>query len=227
MARALRRAWLLAVCSSLPRSFACREWCGKWACPWDFCHDCQDRCNRRHDLKAGTPARHPLGNFTSSLHPHHPPPIMFTGERLPRLDDPLWHPERDGRPEHAVQHAVYFDLKKAKAPRFSAYHLGTNIPMYSPFREMSKTQIPVLLAAGIRVWRWPVRSSWSALSILFCFNRASHFCKPRARLLGLVAGVWREGRWAEGVLKRGDTGKSIRPGGRPESYTQEERWGTF
>lgn len=227
MARALRRAWLLAACSCLPRSLACREWCGKWACPWDFCHDCQDRCSRRHDLKAGTPARHPLGNFTSSLHPHHPPPIMLTGERLPRLDDPRWHPERDGRPEHAVQHAVYFDLKKARAPRFSAYHLGTNIPMYSPFQEMSKTQIPVLLAAGIRVWRWPVRSSRSALSILCYFNRASHFCKPQARLLGLVAGGWREGRWAEGMLRRGDIGKSMRPGGTPEVYTTEERWATF
>lgn len=135
---------------------SCRSWCGKWACPFDECADCPDvqqKC-KHPDMASGTPAKAKLSNFHAQRE-RHPPPVFMTGMRLPKPSHHGWDANTDGMPNgEAVK--VSFDAGTSDYHNFTEFHLGTNLPMYSPYNESINSQIPAIAAAGMRVWRWPV-----------------------------------------------------------------------
>ena len=133
---------LLLLSAALPAACGeCWDFCGAWACPWDFCHSCEwERCDHL-DLESGTPEGHAIASFlTHDVAPREAPELLRTGAPLPTAS--------------GEEVEVPFSTA-ASGHIFSSYHLGTNFPMYSPHREAGKTLAPALAEAGIRVWRWP------------------------------------------------------------------------
>eukprot|EP00316_Scyphosphaera_apsteinii_P000899 CAMPEP_0119345090 /NCGR_PEP_ID=MMETSP1333-20130426/107305_1 /TAXON_ID=418940 /ORGANISM="Scyphosphaera apsteinii, Strain RCC1455" /LENGTH=537 /DNA_ID=CAMNT_0007357543 /DNA_START=37 /DNA_END=1647 /DNA_ORIENTATION=+ len=70
----------------------------------------------------------------------------------------------------------------ANGKMFTSNFLGTNIPLYSPWDKLKDEVLPLLYAAGIKLWRWPGGSIGNAWCATFageqwdsCFNQFAAF----------------------------------------------------
>eukprot|EP00966_Prymnesium_polylepis_P290027 6699564-Prymnesium_polylepis.1 len=134
-------ALCLLACSTVAGE-GCEHWCGQWACPGDFCNDCPfEQCDWQ-DTAEGTPeGATPAGNFRS---PHFRLAPVYTeaGDRV------------DGSGTTDNVHPVMFDANQGGRP-FTPFHLGTNMPHYTPWETANESLAPTLAKAGIVAWRWP------------------------------------------------------------------------
>ena len=136
----------------------CAWYCGQWTCPWGDCHDCWGGCTdasrvvhgqtKLANQKHGTPKGYKRAQFVDNEKSKRSPPTLdLSGLEYSSL----------AAPKGANILSVVTDVqpKGMSPPRFTMFHLGTNWPIYSPAKASKDELAPVLLAAGIRVWRWP------------------------------------------------------------------------
>ena len=133
----------------------CDWFCGRWACPWDNCRGCEDthcrQTSRSHHATSphglqlgGTPSGFQRAAFKDK-NTRVAPAIDVSGPKYPTFSA--------AQITEASQHVADITMT-ASEHDFTAFHLGTNLPIQSP--NTSKLDLaPVLAAAGIRVWRWP------------------------------------------------------------------------
>ena len=106
----------------------CDEWCGKWACPFDYCSMCAPEQCIHDDEASGTPVGHPIASFLDMV-PRKPPTIAKTAKRLPGVrETDSWDVQKDGALSGEPALEVAFDMQAAHSYGFSAFHLGTNLP---------------------------------------------------------------------------------------------------
>eukprot|EP00966_Prymnesium_polylepis_P134509 3108819-Prymnesium_polylepis.1 len=146
MPAAARRVVRLAAALSLVAAVAsegCQAWCGQWACPGDYCDGCWDFPCKWTDTATGVPdGAAPAGKFEA--------PFLRSAPAYSEAGAPMYDVEitQDGG------HAVTFDAAH-EGHRFTPFHLGTNMPLYTRSEIANESLAPALAAAGMRVWRWP------------------------------------------------------------------------
>ena len=128
----------------------CEAFCGNWTCPYDYCHECEaTKCGHTSRSSeaisgqqfGGTPDGYTRATFVDKK-VREAPALDLLGAEYPSFA--------------AHQHVsnVATITMGTRSHTFSAFHLGTNWPMYSP-KESVDDAAPVLAAAGVRFWRWP------------------------------------------------------------------------
>ena len=65
--------------------------------------------------------------------------------------------------------AFVVDATKAKAELNLQNLMGTNMPSFNPWYPMERDALPLLKAAGMKLWRWPGASLHLSLHLRPCF----------------------------------------------------------